>query len=155
MATSGASSSNVTSSQFAQLLSAIQQVEANVDAKLSRMKCELMDKRESADDHLVKKICLDTKPTFHKKSHKKQYMFHEQVRDKLESAATELGQTPPAVKKAKAVLNEGEKLAENTKIADKSEHGWVTVAKYEKDELVDNSNDEKILFQAKVIAEKD
>ena len=41
------------SAQFAQLLAAINKVEANVDAKLSQMKRELMEERESADDRLV------------------------------------------------------------------------------------------------------
>ena len=121
MATPGASSSDGTSSQFAQLLSAIQKVEANVDAKLTHMKRELMD--ELADKRLVKKICLDTKPTFWKKSHEKQYMFNEQIRDKLDSVATALGQTPPAVEKAKDILKEGEKIIDtrqkNIKIADR------------------------------------
>ena len=50
------------------LLSAIQRVEANVYAKLTHMKRELMDERESADECMVKKIRLDMKPTFRKKS---------------------------------------------------------------------------------------
>ena len=62
MATPGAGSSDGSSSQFEQLLSVIQKVEANVDAKLTHMKRELMDERESADERLVKKLCLDTKP---------------------------------------------------------------------------------------------
>ena len=158
MATPGAGSSDGTSLQFAQLLSAIQRVEANVDAKLSHMKRELMDERESADERLVKKIRLDAKPTFKKKSHEMQFHFNEQVRDKLDSATAALGQTPPAVEKAKAVLKEGEKLIDarqkNIKIADRSEHGWATVAEYEEDELADNSDDEKRLFRAEVRAGK-
>ena len=51
------------SSQFAQLLAAIQRVEANVDKKLLTMKRELKEERESSDERLVKKIRLD-KPTF-------------------------------------------------------------------------------------------
>lgn len=156
MATPGAGSSDGTSSQFAQLLSAIQKVEANVDAKLSHMKRELMDERESADERLVKKIRMDSKPSFRKKSHEKQYVFNEQVRDKLDSAAAALGQTPPAVEKARDILKEGEKLIDvrqkNIKIADRSEHGWATVAEYEEDELADNSDDEKRLFRAEVRA---
>ena len=37
-------------------------------------------------------------------------------------------------------------------IADRSEHGWATVAEYEEDELADNSDDEKRLFRAEVRA---
>ena len=53
----------------------------------------------------MKKIRLDMKPTFRKKSHEIQYHF---VRDKLNSAAAALGQTSPVVEE-KAVLKEGEK----------------------------------------------
>ena len=72
MATAGAGSSNGTSLQFERLLSAIQNVEANIDAKLTNMKRELMDERESADKYLVKNIRLDRMPTFRKKSHERQ-----------------------------------------------------------------------------------
>ena len=40
------------------------------------------------------------------------------------------------------------------KISDRSEHGWATVAWYEEDELADNSNDKKILFQTEMRAGK-
>ena len=48
-----------TSSQFEQLLSAIRGMEANVDTKLSMMHKELREERETAYEHLVKKIRLD------------------------------------------------------------------------------------------------
>ena len=100
-----------TSSQFAQLLGAIQRVEANVDAKLSSMKRELKEERESADDRLVKKIRLDSKPTFKKKGHEQQYLFNEQVRDKVvDNVRTALNQTPSAIEKVRSLVNEGEKL---------------------------------------------
>ena len=60
------------SAQFAQLLAAINKVETNVDAKLSQMKRELMEERESADDRLVKKMRLQKRPVFKKISHEKQ-----------------------------------------------------------------------------------
>ena len=66
-----ASEEGGSSSQFAQLLSAIQRVEANVDAKLSQMKQDLREERETSDERLVKKIRLDKKPTFRKVSHEK------------------------------------------------------------------------------------
>ena len=62
-----------------------------------------------------------------------------------------LEQTPPAVEKACTCLQEGEKLInlrqKNILIADRSEHGWATVAEYEEDELGDNSDDEKCLLE--------
>ena len=88
-----------------------------------------------------------------KKESKKQFLFNEQVHDKLvDSIAAALEQTPPAVEKARSLIKEGEKLIDirqkNIKIADRSEHGWATVTEYEEDELADNSDDEKRLFRA-------
>ena len=54
---------------------------------------------ESANNHLDKKIRLDTKPTFKKLGHDKQHQFNEQVQDKINTAAATLEQTPPAVEK--------------------------------------------------------
>ena len=145
--------SEASTSQFAQLLDAMQRVEANVDAKLSSMKRELKEELASADDRLVKKIRLDSKPTFKKKGHEQQFMFNEQIRDKLvDDVRTALDQTPPAVEKLRSLVNEGEKLLDirqkNIKIADRSEYGWATVAEYEDEELVANSGDEKRLQRA-------
>ena len=145
-----------TSAQFAQLLDAIRGVEANVDSKLSDMRREMRDEREAADERLVKKIRLDSRPTFRKRGHEKQFMFNEQVREKFESVDSALQQTPPAIEKARAAIQEGEKLIDarqkHIKIADRSEHGWATVAEYEEDELADNSDDEKRLFRAEARA---
>ena len=121
------------SAQFALLMDAIKRVEDSVDTKLSTIKKDLTLERESADDRLVKKLRLDSKPSFRKKGNEKQYVFNEQVRDKLvDSVSSALSQTPPAVEKAKALIKEGEKLIEvrqkHIKIADRSEYGWATVA---------------------------
>ena len=91
---------------------------------------------------------------FKKISHEKQYEFNEQlVQDKVESVVTALKLPTPAVEKAQTLLKEGEKLIDtHLKIADRSEHGWVTVLEYEEDELADNFDDEKQLFRAKARA---
>ena len=136
------------SAKLEEVLLAICDVESKVDTKLSAMKREM----ESADDQLVKRMRLD-KPTFKKCSHEKQHQFNEQVRDKIDAATAALEQTPPAVEKARTCLQEGEKLInlcqKNILIADRSEHGWATVAEYE-EESADNSDDEKRLFRVEV-----
>ena len=110
-----------------EVLQAVWDVESKVDDKLSAMKREM----ESANDRLVKKMRLDSKPTFKKRGHEKQYQFNEQVRDKVDAAAAALEQTPPAMEKAHTFLKEGEKLItlrqKNILIEDRREHGWVTV----------------------------
>ena len=140
------------SAKLEEVLRAVRDVESKVDNKLSDMKREM----ESADDRLVKRMRLDTKPTFKKRGHEKQHQFNEQVQDKIDAATAALEQTPPAVEKARTCLQEGEKLInlrqKNILIADRSEHGWATVAEYEEDELADNSDDEKRLFRAEVRA---
>ena len=154
MATGGGESS--TASQFAELLSAIRGVESSVDEKLSQLRREFRDERESADERLVKKMRIEKKPTFKKVGHEKQYEFNEEVQDKLVSVDAALAQRPPAVEKARTLLQEGQKLIvirqKKIKIADRSENGWATVKEYEEDELADNSEDEKRLFRAEARA---
>ena len=63
----GNSDSDASTLQFALLMDAIKNVEANVDSKLSNIKLELTEERESADDRLVKKRWLDGKTIFKKR----------------------------------------------------------------------------------------
>ena len=88
-------------SKLEEVLQAVRNVESKVDDKLSAMKREM----ESADDRLVKKMRLDNRPTFKKRGHEKQYQFNEQVRDRVDAATSALEQTPPAVEKARTLLN--------------------------------------------------
>ena len=109
MATGGGESS--AAAQFAELLSAINRVEANVDRKLSQMRQNLREERESADDRIAKKLQLEKKPTFKNLGNEKQYEFNAEVQDKLDSADAALAQRPPVVEKfARTLLEEGQKL---------------------------------------------
>ena len=143
-------------SQVAEVLGAIKKVETNMDEKLSQMRREMHQERDTADERLVKRMRMNKQPSFKKPGHEKQFHFNDKVRDKLEKSDAALVQQPPAVEKARAALQEGQKLIELRqkliKIADRSEHGWATVAEYEEDELADNSDDEKRLFRAEARA---
>ena len=55
-----------------EVLRAVRDVEAKADTKLSEMKREM----EAVDDRLVKKIRLDSKPTFKKRGHEMQHLFN-------------------------------------------------------------------------------
>ena len=63
-----------------------------------------------------------------------------------------MSETPPAVEKAKTLLEEGMKLVRERqkliRMADRSEHGWATVEEYLEDELADDSDDEKRIQKA-------
>ena len=82
----------------------------SADEKLSQLCCELKDERESADEQLIKKMRLEERLTFRKIGNEKQYKFNEEVQDKLDSADATLAQRPPAVEKARSLLQEGQKL---------------------------------------------
>ena len=107
MATGSGAGSSFTDAQHEELLTAIRNMEGKVEEKSLTLKSEML---EESDDRLVKKIRLDNKLMFKKCGHKKQYQHNEQVRKKLNAADSALGQTPPAVEKARTFLKEGEKL---------------------------------------------
>ena len=157
MATGGdsGSSSGVTADQLKELMASMRQ---GIRDEISSMKHELATEREAADEKLVKRLKLEKAPVFKKKGNERQYRHNEEVRLKVSDAASALSETPPAVEKAKTLLEEGEKLIVDRqkliRIADRSENGWATVDEYVEDELADNSDDEKRLNRADARASK-
>ena len=155
MATGGPSTSGLTETQLASLMTAMRQ---GIKDEMVTLKRDLSNEREAADDKLLKKIKLEKAPTFKKKGHERQYRHNEEVRLKLADTRTALEEHPPAVEKAKTLLEEGEKLIverqKHIKIADRSDNGWATVEEYVEDELADNSDDEKRLSRADARASK-
>ena len=127
--------------------------------RVSQLRHKLKDERESGDERLVKKMQLEKRPTFRKIGNKKQHKFNNEVQDKLDSAAAALAQRPLAVKKARSLLQEGQKLIfvrqKKIRIADRSENGWATVKEYEEDELAKKLEDEKRLSRAEARAGRD
>ena len=122
-----------------QLAEVLRTVKDGMREELSSLKRELAGDREAADDRLLKKLKLEKAPAFKKKAHEKQFRFNEEVAIKFDSASASLSETPPAVEKAKTLLEEGMKLVSERqkliRMADKSEHGWATVEEYLEDEL--------------------
>ena len=135
-----------------QLAEVMQAVKEGMREEISSLKRELASDRESADDRLVKKLKLEKAPTFKKKAHEKQHHFNEEVIAKFEAGAACLTETPPAMEKAKTMMEEGTKFVRERqkliRLADRSEHGWATVEEYLEGELVDNSDDEKRMQKA-------
>ena len=100
---SGRPAVGVTAEQLAQLLGAVKD---GMREELSSLKRELTSDRQAADDRLLKKLKLEKVPTFKKKAHEKQFVFNEEVSSKVEEATAALAETPPAVEKAKTLLEE-------------------------------------------------
>ncbi len=157
MATGGdsGSTSGVTADQLKELMASMRQ---GIRDEMVSMKRELATEREAADEKLVKRLKLEKGPVFKKKGNERQYRHNEEVRLKVADAASALSETPPAVEKAKTLLEEGEKCIVDRqkliRIADRSENGWATVDEYVEDELADNSDDEKRLSRADARASK-
>ena len=93
-----------------ELLTAIKNLETQMNDRISSMKRELAQEREQADERLVKRMKLEKAPTFKRKSHEVQYTFNEEVKARFDSVKAALHETPPAVEKAKSAIEEGEKL---------------------------------------------
>ena len=141
--------------QFEQLLTAINKVEANVNAKLLQMKHELME-RESSDDWLVKKKHILRKghhlklATRSSTSSTNRYETKSSPLSLHWSSLIRLWKRPEhSLRKVRNSLSEN---VRKIKIVDRSEHGWATVLEYDEDELADNSDDGKWLFRAKARA---
>ena len=152
MATTAPGPSTAASLSAEQLAEVLRTVKDGMRDEMSKLKRELAEDREAADERLLNKMKLEKAPTFKKKAHEKQYLFNEEVASKLEAATAALVETPPAVEKAKSLLEEGLKIVcerqKLIRIADRSEHGWATVDEYLEDELADNSGDEKRMQKA-------
>ena len=139
--------------QFSRLFAVID----GIQDQMSSFKRELAKDRAEATDEIVKKMKLEKKVTFKKKTHEKQHDFNEEVCHKISVAQRSLDSaTTPDVEKAMEALKEGEKLISARqkliKVADRSEFGWATVKEYVEDDLADNSDDEKRLFRAEMRA---
>ena len=106
------------------------------------------------------------KYNFRSKGNEKQHDFNEGIAacceeaqgfmKKLERACE--GKEKGMVERAAAAAEKGLRMIAHrqkiTKIANRSEHGWATVAEYEDDDLAENSEDERRLEKAERAAER-
>ena len=139
------------------------------DADLARSISELKDefrsglsslKRELAQEHDValKKLKTATASVlkFKKKGNEKQFLLNSEVLEHVHSASIALQASLPQVEKALEELKEGEKeLSHRNKlilITDSSEEGWEVVNEYQRQDLADDSDDDKHIRQAEVRA---
>ena len=118
------SGTNITREEFDRLFAAI----SDVKGQISSMKRDLTKEWDEANDQLVKRLKLEKKAVF---GHERQHEFNVEVQEKLVSVLGALEDTPLDTEKAKKILKEGEEMIKEwqrlIRVADRSEHGWVTV----------------------------
>ena len=111
---------------------------------------------ESADSHLreIKKLKFEEPRRFKKKANEDQYRFNSKLSDVLTEAKSSC--SSQQLDKVKESLDKGESLlAERQKqilLADKSDFGWMIIQEYKKNDLADDSDDEKKIIRAEARA---
>ena len=111
---------------------------------------------ESADSHLreMKKLKFEEPRRFKKKANEDQYRFNSKLSDVLTEAKSSC--SSQQLDKVKESLDKGESLlAERQKhilLADKSDFGWMIIQEYKKNDLADDSDDQKKIIRAEARA---
>jgi len=111
---------------------------------------------DTADSHLgeIKKLKFEEPRRFKKKANENQYRFNSKLTDVLDEAKSSC--SAQNLDKVKESLEKGENfLAERQKhilLADKSDYGWMAIQEYKKNDLADDSDDEKKIIRAVVAA---
>ena len=111
---------------------------------------------DTADSHLkeIKKLKVDKPHRFKKKGNEDQYRFNLKVGDAIEEAKEAC--SSQQLDKVHASLEKGEKLlSERQKhilLADKSDFGWSLIREYKRNDLAEDSDDEKKIIRAEARA---
>ena len=160
--------SAISSEQMSLLLTAINSSKKVVDRQIAEFRREIQKSNEEVSQKLSKKLKTGRSLDFKRKGNEKQYIFNEEVDDKLDTAESDLAkisleslpkEAKSPYKRAKDALTEGRALIANRQklilIADHSDHGWDVVKNYEVDELAEGSEDERKLHKAEKAAEKE
>jgi hypothetical protein len=132
------------------------QLTSVVDDRFTLMKRELSAENSATLDAITSKKARLDKHVFKSKGNEQQYQHQIGLLDTFDGAATALENHD--ADKAMSLLQEGKAAIYGRikliKLADKSEHGWQTVAEYVTNELAENSDDEKRIDRAERTAEK-
>ena len=111
---------------------------------------------DTVDSHLkeIKKLKFDEPHRFKKKGNEDQYRFYLKVGDAIEEAKEAC--SSQQLDKVHASLEKGEKLlSERQKhilLADKSDFGWSLIREYKRNDLAEDSDDEKKIIRAEARA---
>ena len=133
--------------------------------KLEQVECDVHTGQDVVAKRVVKKFKRDRGYEFQKKGREKQYLFNDDIKDKLDSAAAMVAEVTPAnVKDKEALDNATKELKEGVNailvcqklihLANCSEFGWDTMNKYETNELASNEDNVKRLIKAEKAAKQ-
>ena len=159
-------------SKLDELLASFKDLKETQDANQKEMseKLEKLEKdvhagQDTAAERAVKKLKRDRGLEFKKKGHERQFLFNDEVKDKMENATAAMQKVDPSTKTSREALDEAKKELEEgiqliaqrqklIRLADRSEYGWDAVNEYEKDQLAEDDDDAKRLEKAEKAAEQ-
>ena len=139
--------------------------EQKMSDKLEQLERDVHAGQDVAAERVVKKLKRDRGLEFKKKGHEKQFLFNDEIKDRMESAASSVAKVNSSSAQDRAALEEAKKKLEEgiqaisqrqklIRLADRSEFGWDAVNEYEKDELAEDDDDAKRLEKAEKAAEQ-
>ena len=155
---------------LAELLNTLaRMIGSTIDAKFRELKEKVRQEQVLSAERMSKWARTERLHALCFKGNEDQYFFNKKVMDALDEMMTELKKAAakPVVatldslrstlEKAMEAAKEGEGLLKlrqkHIKLADRSDHWWKVVQKYETDDLVNDSGDEKRIAKAEKAAE--
>ena len=145
---------------FKQLKDTQEANQQKMTEKLEKLEQDVHAGQDTAAEWVVKKLKRDRTLEFKKKGHERQFLFNDEVKDRMESTATLLEKVDPSTTASKTALDDAMKELEEgmqfiaqwqklIQLADHLEYGWDAVNEYEKDELAKDDDDAKWLEKPK------
>ena len=129
-----------------------------MEAKFSKLREDMSASQEQATQEVIKTFKQQNEYSFRKKGNHIQYQFNAavdaslQVAKKLSKLQPTNGQEQAALKRVSDSLEEGiaaiSERQKKIKLADRLDYGWEMVATYKKNELAENSDNEKKIKKA-------
>lgn len=133
--------------------------------KIEKLEKDAHAGQDVVADRVVKRLKRERGLEFKKKGHEMQYLFNDEIKDKMETTTAAITKANPAgasdrtaLEQAKKELQEGiQTILQQQKLirlADRLEYGWDAVNEYEKDKLAEDDDDAKHLEKAEKAAEQ-
>ena len=147
------------------LLKRLTDAQAVTQRQLTELEQQVTSSQETLTKLVAQKIEEEHDYTFRKKGHEKQWRFNKVVDSHIDNALDEIKKLPGSKYQNTAMIMENiqeltkgrEEIADRQKkikMADRSEYSWGMVKVYKRNELADNSADEKRMEKAEKEAKK-